>query len=298
MVIAAYRNWKRRGYKVLSNGVLTYYDLKTQEEKGTFNISKLKIIQGPVENIQDLSANGASSDIAVAVNVHSYDEMRTLEVVFFTKKDVKIFCDLLLQASTTHNIKEFQQEFSLKLADGEMADMSAPTAPEYCTVLEGVFMKLGHVRKGWRRRKFRIKKCTNYTGDNAKPGILECASSLSGVTGVIVSSVLLGHIHVQLDEELCKGTIAIVVTCPESSINVAVALDTTIQRRLKDISIILYTDGLKSTGDEEVVDPADVARKNKTSNQDDENLFTISPQILHFLAALKDACISSNIEAK
>lgn len=297
-IYTAYRNWKRRGYKIMSNGILTYYDLKTEGEKGTFNISKIKIINGPIENIWEIDSDGVPAETAVAVNVHSYDEMRTLEVVFFTRKDVKIFCGLLLQASVTHNIKEFQEEFDFKLADGEATDMSAPTLPEYCTVLEGVFLKLGHVRKGWKRRKFRIRKCTNYVGSNAKPGLLECGANLGSTSGSVVSSVILGNIVVRLDEDLCKGSTAVVVTSPESSLNVSVALDTTIQRRLKDVSVILFTDGLRAAGEEgEIVDPTVLSSsKNKKGEAGKDHQFTISPQIMHFLAALKDACVSSNIE--
>lgn len=280
---------------MLSNGILTYYDLKTDGEKGTFTVSKIKITKGPIENIEELISSGVSPESAVAINVHSYDEMRTLEVVFFTTKDVKIFCDLLNQVSRTNNVNAFQEEFNFKLVEGEASDKSVPKQPEYCNVLEGVFLKLGHVRKGWKRRHFRIKKCTNYAGSNAKPGLLECASSFSG--GNVVSSVVLGNIHVSLDDDLCKGCTAIVVTSPDSTLNLSLALNSTIQRRLKDVSVILFTDGLRTIGDEgDVVDPTALANKNKKKTDNNDNQFTISPQILHFLAALQDACISSNIE--
>jgi hypothetical protein len=300
---SAYRNWKRRGYKILSNGMLTYYDVKTNGEKGTFNISKIKIIPGPVENLQDLQAGEVSSStVGVPINIHSYDEMRTLEVIFFTSREVKIFCDLLIQASVIHNVKEFQDEHGFQLSHGDnLGDMSAPSAPEYCTVLEGVFLKLGHVRKGWKKRKFRIRKCTNYVGDDSKPGLLDCGSNMNAAGGNVISTVILGKIHVFLDENICKGSTTVVVTSVDSSLSVSVSADTTIHRRLKDISVILYTDGLKAgNGNEnEVVDPSDMDKKSTTKRKAKDGRdheFSVSPQILHFLAALKDACLDSNIE--
>lgn len=297
---SAYRNWKRRGYKILSNGILTYYDVKTDGEKGTFNISKIKVIPGPIESIQELESNGVTADTGVAVNIHSYDEMRTLEVVCFSRRDVKKLCDLLILASTVNNVKQFQQEYGFISSEADnLGDMAAPALPEYCTVLEGVFLKAGHVRKGWKKRKFRIRKCTNYVGEDSKPGLLECGHSLAVSTGNVVSTVVLGKIHVSLDDTLCKGSTAIVVTSAESSLSLSVALDTTtIHRRLKDVSVILYTDGLKAAGDDnDVVDPNTFQKKNgKGQLNDQDHQFHVSPQIMHFLAALKDSCLDSNIE--
>lgn len=101
---SAFRTWKKRSYKIRTNGVLTYYDLKTESSKGTFKISKVKLSIGPIENVWDLEANGVSCD-AIAVNIYSSDEMRTMELVFLSKVDVKTFCDTLLKASTEHNVK-------------------------------------------------------------------------------------------------------------------------------------------------------------------------------------------------
>ena len=99
---SAFRSWKRRAFKIRKNGSLSYYDMKTQGLKGSFNISKVKVSFGAVENVWELESDVPAD--AISIDLFSYEEVRNMELVFCTKREVRIFCRALANVSSLHNI--------------------------------------------------------------------------------------------------------------------------------------------------------------------------------------------------
>jgi hypothetical protein len=277
---SAIRSWRLRQYKIRPDGVLTYYTVNGDAVKGTFNIVKIKISAGPIENIWELESEAVPQDSAVAFDIYSYNDIRTLEVVFYTPEDGRALLLGLRKTTALSNVKAFLEEYESlhfgttssnnpkgALSGRDEDNQNAPDAiqsidsmnqpagsvimhqnsrslsivhaAEYLTVMEGSLLKLGHIRKGWKKRYFRLRESKNPNRISKRiPGLLEFWSLFSGG---MIGTFFLGALHVKLDFTKYRGSVVISMVDKGSYINVPAS----VMRRVTDLDVIISADGIK-----------------------------------------------------
>ena len=95
-----FKNWKVRRYSLLPSFRLMYSDALSGASKGSMNISNVTVCEGLRENIK---SSGAPK-VAVSMDVCSFDDSRTLNVVFDSVAEAKQFLLLLYRCSRKHNV--------------------------------------------------------------------------------------------------------------------------------------------------------------------------------------------------
>lgn len=106
------KNWKIRKYALFSSFELTYSDTISNATKGTMNVSNVSIREGTRENTK-LSSSPHKD--AYAMDILSYEDSRTLEVVFDSMEEAKKFLRVLCKCSKKHNISVSKNYFLLLL---------------------------------------------------------------------------------------------------------------------------------------------------------------------------------------
>ena len=87
-------------YSLLSSCQLQYSDALTSQIKGSMSISNVSLREGARENAKN---SGAPKE-SFAMDICSFDDSRTLEVVFDTVADAKSFLQILYKCSRKQNI--------------------------------------------------------------------------------------------------------------------------------------------------------------------------------------------------
>jgi len=94
------KSWKVRKYSLLSSYTLQYSDPLSNVIKGNMNISNVTVREGAREN----GKNGGAPKEAIAMDICSFDDSRTLEVVFDAIEEAKQFLLVLHKCTRKHNI--------------------------------------------------------------------------------------------------------------------------------------------------------------------------------------------------
>lgn len=312
---SAFRSWKYRHYKIRDTAILTYYDAKTESSKGNFNIKEIKISFGAMENVWELETEDGMTADAIAIDIFSYSDIRNLELVLLTRSDVRMLCRSLAKVCSQHNVMAFLEEFdnkfgpedsqvekieeqiSLNLSQSDNLITNPALSPVYVDVLTGVFLMHSYSRDIWKKRTFRIRKCTSHV--SMYPGVLESSG------GSVDTEISLRNIEVRIDTTGSQGSVVMIVqdlSKPAAAPAELLSVPRIIEgksgdnvRRVFEASIILYTNGMKLP-----TDSSDSKIKQESiskSSSPNTGPIDLAPNILMFLAALKDAAISSNVES-
>lgn len=311
---SAFRSWKHRHYKIRENAILTYYDVKTDSSRGNFNIREIKISFGAMENVWELETEDGMTADAIAIDIFSYSDIRNLELVLLSRNDVRVLCRSLAKVCSQHNIMTFLDEFdnkfgpeepavdkiedlaSLNLSQSDNLITNPASSPVYVDVLTGVFLMHSYSRDTWKKRTFRIRKCTSHV--SLYPGVLESSG------GSVDTEISLRNIEVRIDMTISQGSVVMIVqdlSKPAGAPAELLSVPRIIEgksgdnvRRVFEASIILYTNGMKLP-----TDSSDATKQEPISNSNSAKTgpIDLAPNVLMFLAALKDAAISSNVES-
>ena len=100
------RSWKVRKFVITSDHILWYYD-SSGTLKGSMCIKNIRVGDGTPESIMACGIPGPQQVRAMAVNIKSLTDNRTLEVVLETESDCRHFMVYLNRAAINSNVSSF-----------------------------------------------------------------------------------------------------------------------------------------------------------------------------------------------
>lgn len=104
------RTWRRRDYKLREDAVLFYFD--GDKLKGSVDVTDITLSPGQDKNLGRSGAAPVGGDSAIAAELFSAVEDKTVELVFDGKASADKFCLLLMKVTTsTTAVEKFVRDF-------------------------------------------------------------------------------------------------------------------------------------------------------------------------------------------